>query len=498
VTATIVSDGSAAPNHLVLTSTKTGARSSMKVTLAGTDGGAPDAALARLLGSDPAGVQNLTQSAAAQSTQLNVNGIAVTSETNTVTDAIQGVTLNVSTTGKTSVTIADDTNAIKTSVSTFVKAYNDLNTAIKGVSSYDAATKSAGPLFGDPTVRGLQNALRQQFSKGLTGLSGGLTNLSQVGVAFQKDGTLALDSSKLDTAMKTNLRDIAGLFAVVGSASDSLVGFEGSTSATKPGEYALHVTRLATQGTLTGTSPLPSSTTILAGTKWKVTLDQFSDNVSSSRIATVDLPAGTYSQAQLAAAIQSAINGVGSFAANGSSVSATVGSDGRLSVASAKYGSKSNIAIESVAGTGPATLFGSAVPSVGVDVAGTIGGEAATGVGQVLTAGAGSAAEGLKVKVNGGSVPADRGTVGFSQGYAYQLNNIATDYVSSDGLLADRKDGLKTTITDIGKQRDKLTQRLAMVEARYRAQYTALDMAISSMSTTSSYLSQQLARLNSQ
>ncbi|MFL6673476.1 MAG: flagellar filament capping protein FliD [Massilia sp.] len=497
VTATIVSDGSAAPNHLVLTSTKTGAHSSMKVTLAGTDGGAPDAALASLLGYDPAGVQNLTQSAAAQSTQLNVNGIAVSSETNTVTEAIQGVTLNVSTTGKTSVTIADDTNAIKTSVSNFVKAYNDLNTAIKGVSGYNAATKTAGPLFGDPTVRGLQNTLRQQFSKGLTGLSGGLTNLSQVGVAFQKDGTLALDSSKLDSAMKTNLRDIAGLFAVVGAASDSLVGFEGSTSATKPGEYALHVTRLATQGTLAGNIPLQSSTTIMAGTKWKVTLDQFSDNVSSSRVATVDLPAGTYTQAQLAAAIQSAINGVSSFAANGSSVSATV-ANGQLSVASAKYGAQSNIAIESVAGTSPATLFGTAGPSAGVDVAGTIGGEAATGVGQVLTAGAGSAAEGLKVRVNGGSVPADRGTVGFSQGYAYQLNNIATDYVGSDGLLANRKDGLNATITDIGKQRDKLTQRLALVEARYRAQYTALDSAISSMSTTSSYLSQQLARLNSQ
>jgi flagellar hook-associated protein 2 len=493
VTATIVSDGSANPYHLVLTSTKTGAKSSMKISVSATDtGGTPDADIASMLGYDPAGAQGMQQTTAAQSTQLSVNGIAVSSETNTVSEAIQGVTLNVNTVGKTNVTVNNDTAALKANLNSFVKAYNDLNTTIKGVSSYNDATKTAGPLFGDTTIRSLQTSLRNQFTAGLTGLNGGLTQLSQVGIAFTKDGTLALDSSKLDTAMKSNLNDIAGLFAVVGSSTDSLVSFEGSSTTTKPGDYPVHVTRLATQGTIAGDALSPATTTIIPGTKWRVTLDQFNDNVSSSRVATVELPAGSYSPAQLATAVQSAINGVSSFAGNGSSVSATVNGNGGLSVASNKYGSLSNIQIEAVAGTAP--VFGTAKPLTGIDVAGTINGEAATGVGQLLTASGGDA-DGLQVKITGGSVPADRGSVGFSQGYAYQLTKLAGNYVGTDGLLQDRKDGFNATIKDIDKQRQLMNTRLADTEKRYRAQYTALDMSISSMQTTSTYLTQQLARL---
>ena len=493
VTATIVSDGSANPYHLVLTSTKTGEKSSMKISVSATDsGGTPDAALASMLGYDPAGVQGMQQTTAAQSTKLSVNGIAVSSETNTVSEAIQGVTLNVNTLGKTNVTVNNDTAALKANLNSFVKAYNDLNTTIKGVSSYNETTKTAGPLFGDTTIRSLRTSLRNQFSAGLTGLNGGLTQLSQVGIAFTKDGTLALDSSKLDTAMKTNLSDIAGLFAVVGSSTDSLVSFEGSSTTTKPGDYPVHVTSLATQGTIAGDALSPATTTIIPGTKWRVTLDQFKDNVSSSRVATVELPAGSYSPAQLATAVQSAINGVSSFASNGSSVSATVNANGGLSVASNKYGSASNILIEAVSGTAP--VFGSAKPATGADIVGTINGEAATGVGQMLTASGGDA-DGLQVKITGGSMPADRGKVGFSQGYAYQLTKLAGNYVGTDGLLQDRKDGFNATIKDIDKQRQRMNTRLSDLEKQYRAQYTALDMSISSMQTTSSYLTQQLAHL---
>jgi flagellar hook-associated protein 2 len=496
VTATIVSDGSATPYHLVLTSTRTGEKSSMKISVSATDaGGTADAALAKMLGYDPAGAQGMQQTAAAQSTKLTVNGIAVSSETNTVSEAIQGVTLNVSTLGKTSVAVNNDTAALKTNLTNFVKAYNDLNTTLKGVSSYNDATKTAGPLFGDTTVRSLQASLRGQFTAGLTGLKGGLTQLSQVGIAFQKDGTLALDSSKLDKAVKDNLNDIAGLFAVVGSSSDSLVSFEGSSTATKPGDYPVRVTRLATQGTVAGGAQLQPWTTITPGTKWRVTLDQFTDNVSSSRVATVEVPAGSYSPTQLATAVQSAINGVGSFVGNGSSVSATVNANGGLSVASSKYGSGSNITIEAVSGISPSTVFGAQpAVSVGVDVAGTINGEPATGAGQMLTAASGDA-DGLKIKITGGNVPADRGSVGFSQGYAYQLSKLAEKYTGSDGLIQDRKDGFNTTIKDIDKQRDRVNTRLADMEKRYRAQYTALDTMISSMNTTANYLARQLASL---
>lgn len=498
VTATIVSDGSANPYRLVLTSNKTGERSTMKITASGTGGGSGDPAVAALLGYDPGGVQNLQQTSAGQSTKLSVNGIAVTSESSTVSEAIQGVTLNVSTLGSTSVNVATDTGTVKTNVNNFVKAFNDLNSSIRGVSSYNAGTKTAGPLFADSTLRSLESSLRNQLNQGVTGLSGQLTSLSHIGVTFQKDGTLAVDSSKLDKAIKDNLSDISALLAVVGSATDGQVSFESSTSATKPGEYAVRVTSLATQGSFTSSAALGATTTIAPGTKWKISLDQDSKNVLSSHTATIDIPAGNYTPAQLATAIQSAINGASNFSANALGASATIDGSGRLVVSSSRWGAPSNIAIEASAGTGPDIVFGNtASPVAGTDVAGSIGGEPAKGSGQFLTGGTGSPAEGLKIKISGGAVPADRGTVSFSQGYAYQLNNLASDYLGTTGQIATRKDGLNASIKDIDKQRTRINDQLAVIEKRYRAQFTALDVAISSMTTTANFLAQQLAHLGS-
>jgi flagellar hook-associated protein 2 len=496
VTATIVSDGSAVPNHLVLTSSKTGATSSFKIGVAATGGGAGDADIEALLAYDPAGVQNLKQNTAAQSTLLNVNGIPVTSTTNTVPGAIQGVTLTIGAVGKATLNVSQDTNSVKNAVGAFVKAYNDLNKSIKEVSGYDPDTKKGGPLLGDATVQALQSQLRKQLTVGITGLTGGLTNLSQVGISFQKDGTLALDQAKLGKAITSNFNDIAGLFAAVGKASDSLVSFSSSTSATKPGDYALNVTQLATQGTLTSAAVVGPTTTIAAGTTWSVTLNQ-TDPVTANRTNNVTLAAGDYTPAQLATLIQSAINGVSNFSGNDLAVSAKVNDDGTLSVSSAKYGSVSKIAISSVSGTASTDVFGAAAAVDGLDIAGTIGGQVATGSGQILTGATGSLAEGLKIEVTGGAL-GSRGTVGFSQGYAYQLNNLAASFLGAKGLIAGKTTGIGATIKDIERRKDDFTERLLDVEKRYRAQYTALDKSISSLSATSTFLTQQFAAMSKQ
>ncbi|MES2130096.1 MAG: flagellar filament capping protein FliD [Pseudomonadota bacterium] len=491
VTATIVSDGTATPNHLVLNSSKTGASSTIKVSLAATGGGAPDAGLDALLAYDPAGTQNLKQNAAAQSTTLNVNGIPVTSDTNTVSGAIQGVTLTIGSVGKSTLNISQDSNSVKNGVNAFVKAYNDLNKAIKDVSGYDPDTKKGGALLGDATVQNLQASLRKQLGQSITGLTGDLTTLSQVGISFQKDGTLSLDSSKLNTAISKNFSDIAGLFAAVGKTSDSLVSFSSSTAKTVPGDYALNISQLATQGTLTTDAAVGPATVIAANTQWVVTLDQ-TDPVTANRTATVNLAAGTYTPGQLATLLQSAINGAGSFSNNGQAVNASIDSNGKLAVASATYGSVSKMSISGLSGTAIADIFGAASSVDGLDLAGTIGGQPTKGSGQFLTS-----EDGLKVQVTGGAL-GERGTVGFSQGYAYQLNNLAAGFLGSSGLIAGRTNGLSASIKDINEQKDTFNLRLADIEKRYRAQYTALDTSISSLNATQSFLTQQFAALAKQ
>ncbi|MES2037567.1 MAG: flagellar filament capping protein FliD, partial [Pseudomonadota bacterium] len=208
-TAAIVGDGSATPYHLVLTSTKTGATSSLKITATG------DAAIQSLVNYDPAGTQNLTETTTAQNAALTVNGIAISSTSNAVTGAIQGTTLNLSKVGTTSLSLSANTSGIQSAINGFVKGFNDFQATLKSLTGYDASTKKGGILIGDSTARNVQSQIRSTLSTAVNGLGGNITTLASIGISFQKDGTLSVDSSKLSTALSTNYSDISGLFASV-------------------------------------------------------------------------------------------------------------------------------------------------------------------------------------------------------------------------------------------------------------------------------------------
>jgi len=480
VTASIVNDGSGTPYRLTLSSGNMGISNSLSIAVSG------DATISGLLANDPAGVQHMAQSAAAQNAVFNVNGVQVSKNSNTVSDVISGVTLNLlkTSTGGT-LSVARDTAATTSAISGFVKAYNDLNKVITDSSSYDAANKRAAILQGDSTVRNLQSQLRSILGAPAIGTSGGLTTLSQVGIGFLKDGTLTLDSAKLNTVMATNPNDIASLFTSVGKGTDSLVSFDKASSTTKPGNYAVNITQLASVGNTTGNLSVPASGNIIAaGTTINVTLDGISTAVA--------LTAGTYTNTALATMIQSAINGTSAF--SGSSVAATIDGSGFLNISSNRYGATSNISMSSGAGTAVSTFMGAApTTSAGVDVAGTIGGITATGSGQQLSVGSGDP-QGLSILVNGGALGA-RGTLNYSQGYASTLNKWATSILGSSGTIAARTEGINKNIKDIGLRRDTLNTRLIGIEARYRAQFTHLDALLNSMNTTSTFLTQQLAKL---
>lgn len=216
VTATIVSDGSTSPNRLVLTSTTTGEKSAMRISVDG------DAALQNLLNNDPAGTQNLKQTAVAQNAQLNVNGIDVTSATNTVKEAIQGATLTLVNTGKTGLSMKENTTGTKSAITEFVNAYNALQSSAKSLTTYDADTNTAAALVGDSTLRNLQTRIRQALTTPQAGGTNDMKVLTEIGVAFQKDGTIAIDATKLDKALATNLKGVANLFS---SATGSTGGY---------------------------------------------------------------------------------------------------------------------------------------------------------------------------------------------------------------------------------------------------------------------------------
>lgn len=481
VSASIVNDGSGF--RLVVASKDSGLANALKITVDDDDLNDTDAAGLSLLAYDAStgGTANLTQTVAAQNATAVIDGIAVSKPSSTFTDVIEGVTLTLAKAGTTTLTVARDTAGIQSAVEAFVKAYNDLNKTLGDLSRYNATTKQSSVLTGDATVRAVQTQLRAVFSTALSSAGGGLTTLSEIGVAFQKDGTLKLDSAKLGTALADPTKDVSTLFAAVGKPTDSLVDFVAATSDTQNGNYAVNVTQLATRGTAVGSGA--AGLTITAGVN--DTLEFAIDGVSAS----LTLAAGTYTAATLAAELQSRINGAGDLSAEGIGVTVTQ-SGGVLSVTSNRYGSTSAVSISG--GTALTGLFGTPAATDGVDVAGTIGGAAATGSGQTLT-GSGSAA-GLKIDITGGAT-GDRGTVGFARGYATLLDTVVGRMLENDGMVDGRMDGISDSIKSLGTQREALAKRLESIEKRYRAQFAALDAMVASMTRTSTYLQQQLANL---
>ncbi|WP_339937485.1 flagellar filament capping protein FliD [Undibacterium luofuense] len=483
VQASIVGDGSATPYHLVLTSAKTGQTSSMKISVAG------DAALQSLLSYDPAGTQNLTELTTSQNAKLTVNGIAVSSASNSVNTAIQGVTLNAFKVGTTSLTVSNNTTNIQSAVTSFVSAYNNLQSTLGTVTAYNPTTKAAGALLGDSTTQTIQNQIRSVLSSAVNGLGGNLTYLAQVGISFQRDGTLAVDNSKLQTALTSNFSELAGLFTAAGKSSDSLVSFVGSTNNSTPGTYPVKITQMATQGVLTGDLDLSSGpTTIASGTSIKVTIDGIS--------ADVGLTAGSYTASGLASMIQAAVNGTSSFSSAGLSVSASITGSGFLSMTSASFGSTSKVTLADKAGTSVSQLTGTVTTgSAGMNVAGTINGVGATGSGQILTGSTGTAVEGLQILVTGGST-GDRGSISFSKGYAHNLNQTLSSILGTKGTLSNATEGINSSIKDLQKQSEVVSKRLTQVQARYQAQFAALDKVIANLNATQTYLTQQINVLN--
>ncbi len=477
VNASVINDGSGTPYRLSLTSSKTGAASAMKISVTG------DPTLQTLLGEDPAGTQNLIQTQTAQDANLTVNGLAVTNASNTINQVIKGTTLTLTGTGSTGLSIAQDTKTITSNVQAFVTAYNTLDSTINTLTAAGASSATAGPLAGQYSALQVQNQLRQSLNNVMVDATGNKATLADVGITFQKDGSLALDTTKLNTVMTSNPAEIGSLFAQNGVPSDSLVNFVSAGTAAQAGTYNLNVSRVATQGRVVGASA--AATTITAGVN--DSLNVVVDGTSAS----VTIPAGSYTSSTLATAVQAAINGSSTLNSAGASVSVSE-NNGVLSVTSSSYGSKSFV---SLGGNAGASLVGSAPTSTtGVDVAGTINGLPASGAGQTLRGLAGSAVDGMTLTVTGGSV-GPRGAVSLSLGFANVLNSLATQFNSSTGVITSATNALNGDVTDSTTQITRLNQQLTLLQAQYNTEFSALDTIMAGLNSTQSYLTGQLNSL---
>ncbi|MFC5479766.1 flagellar filament capping protein FliD [Massilia suwonensis] len=204
VTATVLNDGT--QDRLVITGNQTGTANAVSIKGSGT--------LAQF--DTTAATTTMTRSQTAQNAEMKIDGIAVSKASNTVTDAIKGVTLNLQQTNVGSpvtVSLAKDTSTISKNISAFVDAYNTLATAVNKQTAYNATTKTGAVLNGDASARSILTSIRAELGKAVSD-AGGLKTLSDIGIAFQRDGTLKLEKpAKLDAALASNFEGVSALFS---------------------------------------------------------------------------------------------------------------------------------------------------------------------------------------------------------------------------------------------------------------------------------------------
>lgn len=204
ITASIVDlNGDGASQQLVLNSTATGAAGRVELvetTATGT-------------GSD-LGLQNLnlpTNNFNDLNASLTINGLALSRSSNTVSDAVAGVTLSLKRAGTSSLSVSQNTNAISEKLSAFVDAYNGLQDFVAGQYKPDSSGKPTGALVGDPTLRSAQQQLRDVIGGFSTNNGGTLSNLTQLGIGRDETGKLKLDTSVLNERTDASLVDVRAL-----------------------------------------------------------------------------------------------------------------------------------------------------------------------------------------------------------------------------------------------------------------------------------------------
>ena len=241
VTATIINDGTT--NRLVLSSNTSGAAGA--ITVAATDSGSGGSHA--LIDLDSA---SLVQTQAANDAQLTINGLAITRSSNTITDAIAGVTLTLAkgtlaTPGTAILKVANDTGAATAAINTFVTAYNAAVGLLKTDSGFNTTTKQAAVLTGDGTVRSLQGKLSDLVHSTVTGVAGGISTLSDIGISVQKDGTLATDGTKLAAVLADPTKDVTSLFTQTTPGNEGIAVLFNVALGTEVGYAGMIATRTA-------------------------------------------------------------------------------------------------------------------------------------------------------------------------------------------------------------------------------------------------------------
>ena len=491
VSAAIVNDGTS--YRLVISSDATGAENSVEISVSdtGDSNNTDNNGLSRLAFNSSVGTTNAYQTVAAADASFTVNGLSLSSDTNTVTNALDGLTLTLKekTTTAASVTVSDNTGGIKSAITSFVEGYNAFNSAVTRLTRFDTSTGVAGVLQGDFTARSVIGRTRTTIGGAALGFDGTLSRLSEIGITTANNGDLKVNDTKLTAALKASYDEVtAVLTRFADTPADSGLNNATFTDAVNRGTYAVAVTSLATSGAI-------SATVLSAGFPKTINSgnNDFQLTVDGTASGAITLTSQAYANlGVLATEMQTRINADATLRAAGMSVTVSVSGDD-LEIRSNSVGSTSAVQITNSGGDSTVTTLGLDSPTTtnGTNLVGTIGGVAGVAAGNVLTGALGSGTAGLTVEVSSTA----GGNISISDGLVDQMDALLAGFLVADNTIDTRVSRLQNRADEVVKERAAFELRLDSIEARYRRQFNALDTLLNEIAGSGAMVANQLANI---
>ncbi|WP_286239998.1 flagellar filament capping protein FliD [Neptuniibacter halophilus] len=454
----------------------------------------------------------VTETQQAADATLKVNGLTVYRETNEIDDVIQGFNFSVNKAEPGSsftFTVSEDTAVAEQAIRDFVEAYNlfyETAQNLVGYSRDESNQVVRGDLATDGTAKAIVNQIRNTISALVPGVDDGYNALTNVGIRTELDGSLSIDEDDFSAAMQDNFALVESLFATrTSSSSDEVSVSIGSyASGTVAGSYDVVVTTDPEKATVTTNAMVDGG---------NISFDSAADSVNIPDASSLDLSfkitvdgtksdtitlTGSYSTIdEVRADLQSLINGDSNLSASNIAVDVAYDSaTDQFTFTSRSYGTSSTVQFDSADfGADIAELGFADFSDTGVNVAGTINGEAGFGSGNVLLPKIDTDPYGLNLTIGENAVAAGTVSIGFSRGFAGELENLINSFLSSSGSIQLREDNIGDSLEGITEDREELDRKMEKLELRLYSQFLAMERIVSSFQSTGNQLDGILDRL---
>ena len=441
-------------------------------------------------------VRTNTETVAGVDANFKIDGVSITRSTNTIDDVIDGASLTLSTTTTTDAQISISTSKDKvlSAIENLIEEVNKINTKLRELTARGLNGEKKGALAGDSTIRSISERLKKITTQPMEGYGEDTIYLANLGVSTTQDGMLTLNTRKFDDAFDRDPQDLTALFTDRLHSTSSLIEPKLSGSQLKTYETGRYYFDLGTQGKYTGTSVstdiTSSNFTPASGSK---NLQLTIEGVQSR---TIEITGGPYSTTSaLASQLETAINADNNLANKGIAVDVEYSSN-RYIITSRKYGSTSNIVLDSIDSGLNSYLgltSGTSSPGTGGTVGASLTGTALeqTSLGFRSTSGK---AMGLSLNV---TAPGASAYISIGKSFLSGLSSYLNQVLTPKGILTTKTDNLNKDLVEYNEDLVDLDEEIEKTQQRYKEQYGSMEATVNSFKKTGEYLTNYMEAQNS-